>query len=153
MLNHKRNITILVVLIVIISLVKLNPFTKSAQMNRDSENGMTGEITNYMSIVPFSTIGEYITNSDQYNNNIIIRFFVINAILYLPIAFLLGLFKISNLPSILIIILLPILLDGLQLIFRIGRFDIDAILVSIICSFVVFIIMRIIMKRKHCTIK
>lgn len=152
MLNHKRNIAILILLIVIISLVKLNPFTKSAQINRDSENGMTGEITNYMSIVPFSTIGEYITNSDQYNNNIIIRFFTINAILYLPIAFLLGLFRIKNLPSILIIILLPILLDGLQLIFRIGRFDIDAILVSIVCSFIVFIIMRIIMKRKNCAI-
>ncbi|WP_312810184.1 VanZ family protein [Sedimentibacter sp.] len=137
-MQNRKVVVILIALIVLTSLIKLNPLTKSAQVNKEfivdrSEN---------MNISPFSTIKEYIVNVDRYNTNIILKFFAINLILYLPVAFFLGLKDFDKLISILIIVLLPIVLDILQIVFRIGSFDIDSIILNVLSSLIIFGIAR-----------
>ncbi|NYB76154.1 VanZ family protein [Sedimentibacter hydroxybenzoicus DSM 7310] len=138
MKRDKRNMVILIIIIVLISLIKLNPLTKSAQINREF---LVDRGENF-NVYPFSTIKEYIANGDRYNTTIIFTFFAINILLYLPVAIFLGINKFNKLTNILIIILLPIVLDILQLAFRIGMFDIDSIVLNVLSSFIVFIIAR-----------
>ena len=137
-MQNRKVVVILIVLIVLTSLIKLNPLTKSAHVNREfivdrSEN---------INVSPFKTIKEYITNGDRYNTNIILKFFAINLILYLPIALFLGLKDFDKLISVLIIVLLPIVLDILQIVFRIGMFDMDSIILNILSSLIIFRITR-----------
>lgn len=137
-MRNRKKVVILIMLIFLILLIKLNPLTKSAQVNRDfivdrSEN---------VNLSLFSTIKEYVVNMDGYNTNIILKFFTLNLILYMPIAFFLGSNNFDKLMSGLIIIFLPIILDILQLVFRIGVFDIDSILLNILGSVIIFKIVR-----------
>ncbi|QSX04653.1 VanZ family protein [Sedimentibacter sp. zth1] len=138
MLRNKKAIIILVILIIVISLIKLNPFTKSAQANKDHLINRSESIN----LKPFSTITNYITNSDRYNKSTILKFFVINLVFYLPIAFFLGLSNFNKPTNFLIIILLPIAIDLLQVGFKIGRFDIDAILLNILISLIIFCLVK-----------
>lgn len=145
-MHNRKAVVVLIELILLTSLIKLNPLTISAQVNREfivdrSEN---------INVSPFSTIKGYIVNRNRYNTDIISKFFIVNLILYLPIAFFLGLKDFNNLISILIIVSLPILLDMLQLVFRIGVFDIDSIILNILSSLIVFSITR---KAKNAAIK
>lgn len=137
-MQNRKAVVILIALIVLTSLIKLNPLTKSAQANRE----FIVDRTENLNISPFSTIKEYIVNVDRYNTNIILKFFAINLILYLPVAFFLGLKDFDKLISVLIIVLLPIVLDVLQNVFRIGMFDIDSVILNVLSSLVIFRIGR-----------
>lgn len=145
-MQNRKAVVVLIALIFLTSLIKLNPLTISAQVNREfivdrSEN---------INVSPFSTIKGYIVNGNRYNTDIISKFFIVNLILYLPIALFLGLKDFNNLISVLTIVSLPILLDMLQLVFRIGVFDIDSIILNILSSLIVF---RITRKVKNASIE
>lgn len=91
----------------------------------------------FINIIPFATIGEYITNYYKYNTNIILKFFIVNILIYLPISLFLGRSNFKKLTSILILVLLPIVLESIQIIFKIGVFDIDAIILNVLSSIII----------------
>jgi len=143
MIKDRKVFIILILLIILTSLVKLNPLTMSAQMYIDNL-----EIrSEYVNIRPFSTIKEYIVNANRYNTNIILKFFMVNTILYLPIALFLGIKNFNKFKSIVLLIILPIILDLLQLILRVGVFDIDSVMLNISSSIIIFLITGYLAKK------
>ena len=92
------------------------------------------------SLKPFNTIGDYITNFNNYNTSIVVKFFLTNFLLFIPLALILGINDISKKISLTILITFPIVLELLQAWFRIGVFDIDAILINILSSMFVLML-------------
>jgi len=136
MIKDKKILIILILLIILTSFVKLNPLTTSAQMY-SSIIELRGD---YINIRPLETIKEYVFNANRYNKNIIFNFFLANSMLYLPIALFLGIKKFKKSKSIALLILLPFILDIIQLALKIGVFDIDAVILSIFSSIIAFLI-------------
>lgn len=143
MVRDRKIVTILILLIILTSLVKLNPLTISAQMYIDSIE-VRGE---YINIRPLSTIKEYIFNANRYNTSTILKFFLVNTILYLPIALFLGIKKFNKYKSIILLILLPVILDVLQIALRIGVFDIDSVILNISGSIITFLLVGYLSKK------
>jgi len=136
MIKDRNVFIILILLIILTSLVKLNPLTMSAQMYID----IIEVRSEYINIKPFETIKEYIFNANRYNTNTILKFFMLNTILYLPIALFLGIKNFDKFKSIVLLILLPVILDVLQLALRLGVFDIDSVILNISGSIITFLL-------------
>lgn len=122
--------------ILIIAALKLNPFSQRAitSMNMLSQYGYQ----DLYNLVPLNTIGEYIVNYSSYNLSIIVNFFLVNLLLFVPIGALLSKTDLDLSKKILILAVTPVVFEFLQTIFRIGVFDIDAILLNIVGGLLAF---------------
>ena len=134
-LKDKKKL-LLLVLVTIIAVLKLNPFSQRAitSMNMLSQYAYK----DLYNLVPLTTIKDYIVNYSNYNISIIINFFAVNLLLFVPVGALLSLTKLESYKKFLILALAPIGFEFLQTVFKLGVFDIDAILLNIIGGLLAF---------------
>lgn len=128
--KNTKNYILPIIFIVLIAILKLNPYSTNAQVVKDIIR-VKGSAFN---LIPFATIMEYIINFNNYNTDIIIKFIILNFVLYMPLGILLNKDKIKNNNKInyLIIFLTPIIIELLQVIFKVGLFDIDSIILNLL---------------------
>lgn len=129
-----------IIFIIFVAILKLNPYTNDPRIVK---NVIKIDGTAY-NLVPFSTISEYIINFNNYNLNIILRFFIINLILYMPLGILLNLkgIKQNNKLNLLILLLTPVIIEFLQVFLSVGVFDIDSIILNIIGSISLYVVIN-----------
>lgn len=121
-------------------MLKLNPYSTDAMIAKNVIK-IEGSAFN---LIPFSTIKKYIVNNDNYNSSIIIKFFILNFIIYIPLAVLLSFNKIkeNNRFNYSLIFLVPIIIELLQVIFEMGLFDIDSIILNILGMIITYELLK-----------
>lgn len=131
-----KDYTLPIIFIGLMGILKLYPYPGRARMTR---NIIRIEGTAY-NLVPFRTILGYVKGFDNYNLDIIIRFFTVNLLLFMPLGFLLSRPRTNMSKKIdyLLIIFTPLLIDLFQAILKVGLFDIDAVILNILGCLLVY---------------
>ena len=131
--KNKKSI-ILTSYILLIAVLKLNPFSQRSIANVNTLSQYN--FSDMYNLIPLKTIGDYLLNSNNYNLSTIVNFFLVNLLLFVPVGSLLSLLDLDRTKKVSILICIPILFEILQTIFKIGVFDIDAIILNIFGSLI-----------------
>lgn len=137
-MEYKKNKKVIIITgyILLIAVLKLNPFSQRAVANINIFSQYNRR--DMFNLIPLKTIGDYVFNSNNYNLSIILNFFLVNLLLFVPVGSLLGLSDLNRIKKVSILIFTPILFEILQTIFKVGVFDIDTIILNIFGSLIAF---------------
>jgi hypothetical protein len=126
--------------------VKINPY--SMRMHSNKMLMKSWGRNKLISLVPFTTIQDYIKNYTHYAPSILYRFFFGNILFLVPMGILLGIWKVKQKNAHTIIIMTSIVQEIISFVFY-SPFDIDSVILNICGCFIAYYCTKAILRKKE----